>query len=72
MIKQISVCNKCGKELNSCVENNRITIKWDDKYFTNSTKIHLCDGCHKEFMRNYLHKNIWNENFRGVRRNDNY
>lgn len=58
MIKQISVCNKCRKELNSYVGNSRITIKWDDKYFTNSTAIHLCDGCHKKFMRNYLHKNI--------------
>lgn len=58
MIKQISVCNKCGKELNSYARNNRITIKWDDKYFTNSTAIHLCDRHHKEFMRNYLHKNV--------------
>ena len=39
-------------------ESNSITIKWDDKYFTNSTAIQLCDECYKEFMRIYLHENV--------------
>ena len=57
VIKQIVICDKCGKELNPYTESNSITIKWDDKYFTNSTAIQLCDECYKEFMRIYLHDN---------------
>lgn len=58
MIKEIAICDKCGKEMNPYTESNDITIKWDDKYFTNTTAIHLCDECYKEFMRIYLHENV--------------
>ena len=58
MIKQIAICDKCGKEMNPYTESNGITIKWDDEYFTHTTEIQLCDKCHKEFMRTYLHENI--------------
>ena len=37
MIKEIAVCDKCGKEMNPYTESNDITIKWDDKYFTNTS-----------------------------------
>ena len=57
VIKEIAICNKCGKEINLYNESNKIIIKYDDKYFTNSIAIHLCDKCYKEFMRIYLHQN---------------
>lgn len=58
MIKEIVICDKCGKEMNPYTESNDITIKRDDKYFTNTTSIQLCDECYKEFMRIYLHENV--------------
>lgn len=57
VIKQIAVCDKCGKEMNPYTESNNITIKWDDKYFMHTTVIQLRDECYKEFMRIYLHEN---------------
>lgn len=56
MIKEIAICDKCGKEMNRYTESKDITIKWEDKYFTHSTGIQLCDKCYKEFMRVYLHE----------------
>lgn len=58
MIKEIAICDKCGKEMNPYTESKDITIKRDDKYFTNTTSIQLCDECYKEFMRVYLHDNV--------------
>ena len=58
MIKTTAICDKCGKEMNPYTESNSVRIKWDDKYFTNSTEIQLCEKCYKEFMRTYLHENI--------------
>ena len=57
VIKQIATCDKCGKDMNPYTESNDITIKRDDKYFTSTTSIQLCDECYKEFMRIYLHEN---------------
>lgn len=39
MIKEIAICDKCGKEMNPYTESNDITIKRDDKYFTSTTSI---------------------------------
>ena len=55
MIKEIAICDKCGKEMNPYTESNDIIIKRDDKYFTHTTAIQLCDECYKEFMITYLH-----------------
>lgn len=57
MIKEIAICDKCGKEINPYTESNDITIKRDDKYFTSTTAIQLCDKCYKEFTKIYLHEN---------------
>ena len=58
MIKQIAICDKCGKEMNPYTESNDIAIRRNDKYLTSTTTIQLCDVCYKEFMRMYLHKNV--------------
>lgn len=57
VIKHIAICDKCGKEMNPYTESNDITIKRDDKYFTSTTSIQLCDKYYKEFMITYLHEN---------------
>lgn len=57
MIKQIAICDKCGKQINPYTESNKIVVKYDDKHFANSMAIHLCDKCRKEFMKIYLHEN---------------
>ena len=57
VIKQIAICDKCGKEMNPYTESNDITIKRDDEYFTSTTSIQSCDKCYKEFMITYLHEN---------------
>lgn len=47
MIKEIAICDKCRKEMNPYTESNDITIKRNDKYFTSTTSIQLCDKCYK-------------------------
>lgn len=55
MIKIKIVCDHCGCEMQS--DKNTITIKWDDKFFSNSTSFCFCDKCMRE-LEEFLHYEI--------------
>lgn len=49
------VCDHCGCEIQP--DKNTITIKWDDKFFSNSTSFCFCDKCMRE-LEGFLHYEI--------------
>ena len=55
MIETKYYYDTCGKEITNFNEAKKYTVKWEDEYFTNSTKVLLCKECAMNFHKNVLH-----------------
>ena len=52
MIDTKYYCDHCGKLI--CPDQNRITFRWDGKFFANSTSFVFCETCKKE-LEKFVH-----------------